>query len=75
MDKNTPHMPNKGHESARQPDEETLGTTDPQEHMKGPISSLMQKAKDGADKNDNTKKESVKHEDKKGATGGDFINK
>jgi hypothetical protein len=75
MDKNTPQTPNKGHENARQPDEETLGTTDPQEHMKGPISSLMQKAKDGADKNDNTKKERDKHEDKKGASGGDFINK
>jgi hypothetical protein len=34
------------------PDPETLGTTDPQEHMKGPISSLMQKVKDGAEEND-----------------------
>ena len=31
---------------SRQPDPETLHTTDPQEHMKGPISSLMQKTKD-----------------------------
>ena len=31
---------------ARQPDPETLGTTDPQEHMKGPISSPVQKVKE-----------------------------
>ncbi len=35
----------------RQPDEETLHTTDPQEHMKGPISSIMQKVKDKAEDN------------------------
>lgn len=35
----------------RQPDPETLHTTDPQEHMKGPISSLMQKVKDKAESN------------------------
>jgi len=75
MENDTQHQANKGHEKARQPDKETLGTTDPQEHMKGPISSLMQKAKDGADKNDNTEKEKKKHDDKKDAAGGDFINK
>jgi hypothetical protein len=31
---------------ARQPDPETLGTTDPQEHMKGPVSSSVQKVKE-----------------------------
>jgi hypothetical protein len=36
----------------RQPDPETLHTTDPQEHMKGPISSIMQKVKDKAEDND-----------------------
>jgi hypothetical protein len=36
----------------RQPDPETLHTTDPQNHMKGPISSLMQKIEDKAEKND-----------------------
>ena len=28
--------------SASKPDPETLNTTDPQEHMEGPLSSLMQ---------------------------------
>ncbi len=73
MEKNTQHPANQGNENARQPDPETLGTTDPQEHMKGPISSLMQKTKDGAQKNDD--KEKDKHEHKKNNTGGDFISK
>lgn len=51
MEKNQQHPPNKGNENARQPDPETLGTTDPQEHMKGPISSFMQKTKEVAEKN------------------------
>ena len=34
------------------PDPETLHTTDPQEHMKGPLSSTMQNIKDEANKND-----------------------
>ena len=34
------------------PDPETLGTTDPQEHMRGPISSLVRKVEEGAKKND-----------------------
>ena len=32
------------------PDPETLHTTDPQEHMKGPVSSFMQNIKDEANK-------------------------
>lgn len=60
---------------ASEPDPETLNTTDPQEHMTGPISSLMQKTKKGAEKNDNQPKEAEKHDHKKDATGGDFINK
>ena len=36
----------------RQPDPETLHTTDPQEHMKGPVSSIMQSVKDKAEEND-----------------------
>ena len=31
---------------------ETLNTTDPQEHMEGPLSSLLQKGKKGAEHND-----------------------
>jgi len=34
------------------PDPETLHTTDPQEHMKGPVSSTMQNIKEEANKND-----------------------
>ena len=58
---------------AGKPDPETLGTTDPQEHMKGPISSMMQSVKEGAKHNDETEKEKAKHEHKKNSTGGDFI--
>jgi hypothetical protein len=41
----------------RQPDPETLHTTDPQEHMKGPVSSIMQKVKDKAEKNNQEDKD------------------
>ena len=34
------------------PDPETLHTTDPEDHMKGPFSSAMQKIKEGAEGND-----------------------
>ena len=59
---------------ANEPDPETLHTTDPQEHMEGPISSLMQKTREGADKNDQKPDQVKKHEHKKTASGGDFIN-
>jgi hypothetical protein len=39
------------------PDPETLHTTDPQEHMKGPVSSTMQNIKKEANKNDDVSKE------------------
>jgi len=39
------------------PDPETLDTTDPQEHMKGPVSSVMQNIKEEANKNDKVSKE------------------
>ena len=35
-----------------EPDPETLHTTDPQEHMKGPVSSVMQNIKEEGKKND-----------------------
>jgi hypothetical protein len=38
--------------SSLEPDPETLHTTDPQEHMKGPVSSAMQDIKEEAEKND-----------------------
>jgi hypothetical protein len=34
---------------AIKPDEETLHTTDPQEHMEGPISSILQTVKENVD--------------------------
>ncbi|HEX6848985.1 MAG TPA: hypothetical protein VF144_18505 [Chitinophagaceae bacterium] len=42
---------------ALKPDPETLNTTDPQEHMKGPVSSTMQNIKEEANKNDKVSKE------------------
>ena len=39
------------------PDRETLHTTDPQEHMKGPVSSTMQGIKKEANKDDKVSKE------------------
>ena len=39
------------------PDPETLHTSDPQEHMKGPVSSFMQNIKEEANKNDKVSKE------------------
>jgi hypothetical protein len=60
---------------ATEADPETLHTTDPQEHMKGPISNWMQHWKKSAENNDNQPKEAEKHDHKSNATGGDFINK
>jgi hypothetical protein len=39
------------------PNPETLHTTDPQEHMKGPVSSGMQNIKEEAEKNNAESKE------------------
>lgn len=38
-------------------DPETLNTTDPQEHMKGPLSSLMHKVEEKAEENDEKDRE------------------
>ena len=47
------------------PDPETLHTTDPQENMKGPVSSAMQGIKDNAEKNNTeTKEEADRKKDK-----------
>ena len=41
------NKPDKSNEDAMlKPDPETLNTTDPQEHMKGPLSSLMHKVEE-----------------------------
>ena len=53
QNKTDQHPPTKGNENARQPDPETLGTTDPEEHMKGPVSSLVQKVKKRVEENGN----------------------
>ncbi|MEO6405993.1 MAG: hypothetical protein ABIY51_10445 [Ferruginibacter sp.] len=50
-------------DAAVKPEEETLNTTDPQEHMEGPISSLVQKVKDGVKNNDESKEEADKKKD------------
>ena len=39
------------------PDKETLHTTDPQDHMKGPVSSTVQNIKHNGEKNDEVSKE------------------
>ena len=43
---------NKKDQPASRPDPETLHTTDPEEHMKGPISSAMQGIRKTAEDND-----------------------
>ncbi|HVU58430.1 MAG TPA: hypothetical protein VHD83_25390 [Puia sp.] len=43
------HPSDKDNQKMGQPDPETLGKTDPQEHMEGPVSSAMQKVKEKAE--------------------------
>jgi hypothetical protein len=45
------------------PDEETLHTTDPQEHMKGPISSFMQGIKHEAEQGGKEDVEKIKQQE------------
>lgn len=49
-------------DAAVKPDEETLHTTDPQENMRGPVSSFIQGVKHVAEEND---KESKQEADQK----------
>jgi hypothetical protein len=49
-----------------QPDPETLHTTDPQEKMKGPISSFMQGIKEEVEENDKETKEEADKKKKEG---------
>jgi hypothetical protein len=51
-------------DSTIKPDPETLNTTDPQEHMKGPISSLMQKTGDGFESEETEEEVRKKQENK-----------
>ena len=58
--------PKKENESgAIKPDPETLHTTDPQEHMEGPISSLVQSAKETMEEEDGDDKQEEKKDKKK----------
>lgn len=47
------------------PDPETLHTTDPQEHMHGPVSSSMQGIRENAEENDHPTRAKNNEEDKK----------
>ncbi len=46
------------------PDAETLNTTDPQEHMKGPLSSLMQNTGNSFEKEETEEEVKKKKENK-----------
>lgn len=48
--------PKKDKDAGVQPEPETLHTTDPQDHMEGPVSSLVQGVKETAEGNDRTSK-------------------
>jgi hypothetical protein len=64
MSKNTkdPKKSSSKKDSLAEPDKETKNTTDPQENMEGPVSSVMQNIKEAAEEND---KESKEEADKK----------
>ena len=49
-------------DAAVKPDSETLNTTDPQEHMEGPLSSLMHKTGEGFKSEKSEKEASEKKE-------------
>ena len=63
-DKNKKEEKDKSQPTSK-PDPETLNTTDPQEHMKGPVSSTMQGIKKEANKNDQVSKEEADREREK----------
>jgi hypothetical protein len=56
MDKNNKTQDNKNNELDK-PDPDTLNTTDPQEHMEGPVSSLVQDVKKIGERNKPESKE------------------
>ncbi len=52
-------------DKALKPDPETLNTTDPQDNMKGPVSSVVQSVKETVEENDaESKEEAVEKKDK-----------
>lgn len=50
-------------DAAVKPDPKTLNTTDPQEHMEGPISSLMHKTGEGFENDESEKEAEEKKKD------------
>ncbi|HVU99339.1 MAG TPA: hypothetical protein VHE34_29160 [Puia sp.] len=62
-DKNKPKKDKK--QPLGQPDPETLHTTDPEEHMKGPVSSVMQKIKEEVEDNDAADRKDAAGNDRK----------
>ncbi len=54
----------KNKDAAVKPDSETLNTTDPQEHMKGPLSSLMQNTGNSFEKEETEEEVKKKKENK-----------
>ena len=59
-EKNKQDQKEQNKDAAVKPEVETLHTTDPQEHMEGPVSSFMQGIKKDVDKGAETKKEADK---------------
>ncbi|GAB3425427.1 hypothetical protein [Niabella aquatica] len=56
---------NKDHQDAPvKPDPETLGKTDPQEKMEGPVSSLMQKGSKVMESKEDKEHATKKHDEK-----------
>jgi hypothetical protein len=49
-------------DAAVKPDAETMKTTDPQEHMKGPLSSLMQKLENTFDTKETREEANIRKE-------------
>jgi len=64
-DKNKPEKDKK--QPLGQPVPETLHTTDPEEHMEGPISSVMQKIKEEVEDNDAADRKDAAENDRKEA--------
>ena len=51
-------------DSPLKPDPETLHTTDPQEKMEGPVSSIVQNIKESGEEDDESKESADKRKDK-----------
>ncbi|HEX6193379.1 MAG TPA: hypothetical protein VFZ42_13485 [Chitinophagaceae bacterium] len=56
-DNKSPKKDDQKEKEGLKPDPKTLNTTDPQEEMEGPVSSLMQNIKENAEENDEESKD------------------